>query len=356
MGNNNTSIFSHTNNNRRAIMNNNGISFDNLDNNVENLIQNAPVSDSVRNFVRSKWRELRAQNLNILVTGATGCGKSSTINAMFNMGAANMVEVATVGTGPDPETMGIVKYEIGNMTLWDSPGLGDGKEADIRHSHDIIDKLNERDEEGNYLIDLVLVILDGSTRDLGTSFELINSVIIPNLGDNKEQRILVAVNQADVAMKGRHWNHEENKPDATLEKFLSEKCDSVRRRIYEGTGVDITPIYYSAGAKEEGEMQERPYNLTKLLYFILQHIPAKKRLAASMSVNRQPEMWQDNDSKDYSEKCQRLTAEGVTRWMAVGAGLGAAFGSIVPGVGTVVGTAVGTILGGAVAFFSSLFG
>ena len=44
----------------------------------------------------------------------------------------------------------------------------------------------ERDEKGNLLIDLVLVILDGSTRDLGTSYELINSVIIPNLGDDKD--------------------------------------------------------------------------------------------------------------------------------------------------------------------------
>lgn len=39
---------------------------------------------------------------------------------------------------------------------------------------------------------MVLVLLDGSSRDLGTSYELINSVIIPNLGENAEKRIIVA--------------------------------------------------------------------------------------------------------------------------------------------------------------------
>ena len=331
-------------------------SFENLDNKVENLIQQSSVTDAIRSLVRRKWRELRSQRLNVMVTGATGSGKSSTINAMFNMGAAKVVEVAAVGTGPDPETMDIVKYEIGNLTLWDSPGLGDGREADIRHARNIIDKLNERDADGNYLIDLVLVVIDGSSRDLGTSFELINNVIIPNLGENKEQRILVAVNQADAAMGGRHWNFEENRPDAALEDYLDKMCESVRRRIQEGTGVDITPIYYAAGYKEEGGEQERPYNLTKLLCFILEHIPARKRLVAAMNANRQPEVWQDNDSREYSQKCQRLTVEGVMSYMTVGAGLGVTLGSLVPGIGTAVGTAVGTIVGGVIGVFASIFG
>ena len=38
------------------------------------------------------------ENVNLLLVGATGSGKSSTINAMFNM------QVAKVGVGVDPET------------------------------------------------------------------------------------------------------------------------------------------------------------------------------------------------------------------------------------------------------------
>ena len=322
-----------------------------LDSKVEDLICSAPDLCGKRAILLQKWQELRGQKLNIMITGATGCGKSSTINALFNMGAATVTEVAKVGVGVDPETMDITKYEIGNMVLWDSPGLGDGKNADLRHSKNIIDKLLERDENGKLLIDLVLVILDGSTRDLGTSFELINKVIIPNLGDNKEQRILVAINQADVAMKGRNWDYKNNCPEAALVTYLEEKCMSVRRRVYEGTGVDIDPIYYCAGYKEEGQEQGRPYNLAKLLYFILMHIPAEKRLVAAMNANQDAEMWQDNDSKDYGEKIRHSLEDAIGTSLKAAA-LGAAVGSVFGPVGTAVGTVAGALVG----FFGSFFG
>ena len=178
------------------------------------------------------------QQINIMITGATGVRKSSTINALFDANVAN------VGTGVDPETMDIKWYKLKNLILWDTPGLGDGAEADARHAKNIVKKLNELDANGNPLIDLVLVLLEGGSRDLGTSYDLINNVIIPNLG-GKTDRILIAINQADVAMKGRHWDDVNNRPDFTLEKFLREQAQSVKRRVREATGVNIpTPIYY----------------------------------------------------------------------------------------------------------------
>ncbi len=165
---------------------------------MEKDIMDADIPESERNKLMRNFLHLKDRKINLMITGATGCGKSSTINALFEK------EVAKVGVGVDPETMEIARYDYGNLILWDSPGLGDGKEADNRHAKNITKKLLERDENGEPLIDLVLVILDGSSRDLGTSYELINSVIIPNLGENKEKRILIAINQADMAMKGRY--------------------------------------------------------------------------------------------------------------------------------------------------------
>ena len=286
--------------------------------------------------------KLKEQKINIMITGATGCGKSSTINALFT------TQIAKVGVGVDPETMEITKYDLDNLVLWDSPGLGDGKEADNRHSKNIIKKLSECDEHGNALIDLVLVILDGSTRDLGTSYELINQVIIPNLGENKKDRILVAINQCDVAMKGRYWDVEENKPESKLADFLEEKVQSVRKRIKEGTGVDITPIYYSAGFKEEGE-EQRPYNLSKLLYFIIQHTPKEKRLAYINNISENDEMWQDNDDlKDYSREIKQSFADTVAECAADGADIGGEIGAIFGKTGETIGRVAGTVVGGVV--------
>ena len=93
--------------------------------------------------------------------------------------------------------------------------------------------MREEDAEGNALIDLVLVILDGSAKDLGTSYKILNNVIIPELRDDTN-RILIALNQADIAMKtGRHWDYENNKPDETLKKFLDEKVKSIKLRIWQ---------------------------------------------------------------------------------------------------------------------------
>ena len=326
---------------------------------IERSIMNEQMEDKTREKLLVNLLKMKNQKINLMVTGATGVGKSSTINALFGD------EVAKVGTSVDPETMEIDKYELDNLIIWDTPGLGDGKEADNRHSKRIIDKLYEKDENGDLLIDLVLVILDGSSRDLGTSYELINSVIIPNLGENKKNRILVAINQADVAMKGKYWNVQENKPEEKLQEFLEDKVKSVKRRIKEATGIEIEPIYYSAGEKEEGYMQQKPYNLAKLLYYILQCTPEEKRLVYAQNMNREEVMWKDNDDlQDYRKDILGEFLGSVTKGIAIGGAIGEALGSLVGlgQVGRVIGSvggaivgAASNIIGGVVDFFDGIF-
>ena len=318
---------------------------------MENDIMNAEISEVEKNKMLKNVMRLKDQKLNIMVTGATGCGKSSTINAMFE------TEVAKVGVGVDPETMGIEKYDLDNLVLWDTPGLGDGKEADRRHAKRIIDKLSEKDSDGNALIDLVLVILDGSSRDLGTSYELINSVIIPNLGKNASKRILVAINQADMAMKGRNWDYEKNEPNQQLKEFLEEKVQSVKRRIYEGTKVEVEPIYYSAGYKEMDGEQNRPYNLSKLLYYIVKATPSEKRAVYVNHVNSNPEVWEDDDElMDYGEETRKSIWESIKEGASQGAAVGEEIGKIFGPLGSTVGKVAGIIIGGAAKLIGSLFG
>ena len=321
---------------------------------ILNDIMNASISENYKNKMLKNVMRLKAQKMNIMITGATGCGKSSTINAIFG------TEVAEVGFGVDPETMGIRKYELDNLVLWDTPGLGDGKEADNRHTKNIIKKLSEVDKNGNALIDLVLVILDGGSRDLGTSYELINKVIIPNFGEGKENRILVAINQADMAMKGRNWDYDKNEPNQKLVNFLEEKVRSVRDRVYEATGVTIEPIYYSAGYKDEEREQSRPYNLSKLLYYIVKATPSEKRAIYVNNINENREMWRDDDKLlDYGEATRKSIFESIREGASAGAGIGGAIGGAIDGIlGSEgesifrgVGEAIGGIIGGIIGFF-----
>ena len=311
---------------------------------VEDLIKafrdDPTLDEQSKTVLMKNLARLRDTKVNILITGATGCGKSSTINALFNS------DKAKVGQGVGPETMDITKYELDNIVLFDSPGLGDGKEADRRHSKNIIDKLHEKDSKGELLIDLVLVVLDGSSRDLGTSFELVNNVIIPNLGNDKN-RLLVAINQADMAMKGRYWNEKLNRPELELIKFLDEKVESTRRRIKEATSVDVEPIYYSAGYKDSANEQQ-PYNLSKLLAFILRHTKKEKRFVFAQDINKDQKVWAHDDGREnYREQIKKSFVESVREGAEVGAEIGEKFGP----VGRIIGTVAGSVVGALFSFF-----
>lgn len=111
-----------------------------------------------------------------------------------------------------------------------------------------------------------LIIIEEANRDMGTTYALLNEVIVPNI---QSDRIFIAINQADVAMKGRHWDNKNNKPDEKLKKFLDEQAYSIKNRIKEATGVSVRkPIYYSA---------ENNYNIKELFDFIIDNMPLERR-------------------------------------------------------------------------------
>lgn len=202
--------------------------------------------------------------LDVALVGATGVGKSSTLNALFGL------DVAEVGQGSQPQTQVVADYRVGqSLRLYDTAGFGDGKMADERHAKNLITLLKDTctaKQKSYFLVDLVLVILDGGSRDLGTSYKLLTDVILPNIEPN---RVLIAINKADMAMSGRYWDIHKNKPQSKLVEFLDEKVSSTKQRIKEATGLIIpTPIYYSADCD---------YNIDKLFEFFINNLPDGRR-------------------------------------------------------------------------------
>ena len=214
--------------------------------------------------IEKKLEKARFRPLDVMVTGVTGAGKSTTLNTIFRK------NVATVGNGVDPETMYLDYYLLNDVfRLWDTPGLGDGVANDETHKRKLIDLLYKTYSlDGNIYgwIDSVIVVLEGLNRDMGSTYTLLNEVIVPNI---QAERILVVINQADMAMKGRHWNKETNRPDEVLLDFLEKQTISIQNRVKEATGVTIKkPVYYSA---------EYGYNVEKLLDFIIDNMIVERR-------------------------------------------------------------------------------
>ena len=54
---------------------------------------NADINENEKSKLLKNVMRLKDNKINIMITGATGCGKSSTINALFD------TEVAKVGVG-----------------------------------------------------------------------------------------------------------------------------------------------------------------------------------------------------------------------------------------------------------------
>ena len=115
-------------------------------------------------------------------------------------------------------------------------------------------------------IDMTIVIIEGVNRDIGTTYTLLNEVIVPNI---QKDRLLVAINQADVAMKGRNWDYNTNTPNSQLISFLEQQSLSIQQRVKEATGVSILkPVYYSA---------EYGWNVRAVMDFIIDHMPTQRR-------------------------------------------------------------------------------
>lgn len=291
-------------------------------------------TDSIvdRDALLEHLEKLKKQKLNIMFVGATGVGKSSTINAIFN------TEIAKVGYSVDPETATIQKFEIDNMVLWDTPGLGDNPDKDKRYAVEIANALKAKDNNGELLIDEVVVLIDGSNRDMKTAYEIIEKVIVPYIEDTK--RIVIAINQCDMALKGRYWNYDANHPDPQLISFLEEKVVSVRSRIVESTGINTSPIYYSA---------LHHYNISKLLLTMIKNMPETKRFLFTDSLNKNPDVWKKNDElEDYNVEIQQEIKGSISKALdgaAKGAVAGATVGALIPIIGPVIGAAVGAALG-----------
>ena len=170
----------------------------------------------------------------ILLVGNTGSGKSSTLNALAER------KMSKVGIGVDSQTQKIVGYLIRPFIFWDTPGLGEGTESDKLHIKNI-NKIICTHENSLHKVGLVV---ESNKKDLGTVFKIIEEIVKPN---NLADKLVIVLNQADVAMKGQGWNDEQKLPEPELIEFLKLQQSSIKRRIYESTNIDVSDITsYSA--------------------------------------------------------------------------------------------------------------
>lgn len=275
------------------------------------VLNKADLSSETKERLFGNILFLRKSKLNLLLIGGTGAGKSTTIRTLFDTKKMDRDSIAkldselTTSDSAKPQTMKIEPYTVGdNLTIWDSPGLGDGAK-DASHIQKIKEKIEETDENGNALIDCALVIIDaGGGRDLESTYKAIATLKASGLED---ERILIALNQCDRASRNSADRFENGKPNASLQKVLDEKVATISERIKENCGLNNVEImYYSAGfydAKKQ-KFQNNRYNIDKLLFFITQSAPKGKRFIFKRNATKD-EVGKSDDALDYIKETQK---------------------------------------------------
>lgn len=291
----------------------------------ENLERDVNLSRQQKAEISKKLKELSEREVNILVIGGTGVGKSSTINALFKVDRSEKAknDQAKVGFGPNPETQEITRYIIGhNMIVWDSPGIGESPRADVRHARLINKKLREKKSAEEDFIDAVLIVLDGASRDYAQTFKLIN-----NLGlVQKKNRIVVGINRIDMLLQGEGWDAQHNIPSEPLKKTIQRKVQIVARQLKKECGLDIDPVPYCAGRAEDGFGAAEPYEISELLCRILLAVPEEKRVAVIEKTQSKVLRSSSRKQKKVIESSTQSTLSSVLPRVLLGVLTGGIFG------------------------------
>ena len=110
--------------------------------------------------------------------------------------------------------------------------------------------------------------------------------------------------------------------------------------------MNVDVICYAAGYKD-GDSQQYPWNLSKLLAYIIQHTKEEKRAVIIQDVNRNEEVWEDDDGLlNYISKVKDLVMESI-------------LGTVLKGVSSITQTLIkGTykIVSGAISTIGSWLG
>lgn len=233
-------------------------------------------------------KEIRKTRLNILIVGGTGVGKSTTIKALFKHCNPEKEMDISIKSGGSPVTMEVKEYKVSdNITIYDSPGLGDGQK-DEEHKRKIQNLLQEKNDNGDALIDLALILIDASVEhDLGSVYETIKVVSQVLKTEDRQERILIALNKCDKASSHpkAKFDDEKAEPNDFLKLELDKKVLEIRDRILETTGLKTEPIYYSAGFYDENGKEHYPaYNIDKLFYHIQKDLPPRKVAVLNQSA------------------------------------------------------------------------
>ena len=304
----------------------------------------ASLSQSLKDW----W--LGSKTVHILLTGKTGVGKSSLVNSLVGD------EVASEGHDLDPETMIVSPFKTKingvEITVWDSPGLQDGKGNEKKYIEDM-----KRQE-----YDLVLYCCSMTDTRFGDDDAAAMVKLTNAFGKTFwENAVFVLTFANRVKPTKRNPDAYKNK----LSQFQAKMREELEKMsVNAGTAKEIcvVPAGYADGEPDCRKLPDCKDWLSRLWYvsvFKMKEGAQPAMLKSSLSRLKKVEDVTEEDLKKPGHQ-QPIDADtGIVTTAAkygaapailgiLGAAVGSAIGSVVPVAGTAAGAAAGAAAGGAV--------
>jgi uncharacterized protein len=198
-----------------------------------NKLRNVLGEKDFQRFKRVFEDEL-AKPPKIAVIGKAGVGKSSTINALFNL--QENVSHNDTGTTTDSERS-VVLSDGGKLSIIDMPGMGEDIQLDRKYIEIYKRVLPQSD--------VILYVLQANTRALEQDQKILRE-IVQNVAGNLNGKLVVGLNQVDKMGPGS-WNEKFNFPSPEQQDNIDRKCQDIQRKISSSLKIEVDQIeYYSA--------------------------------------------------------------------------------------------------------------
>lgn len=247
-------IISHTCKEEGRKMEGAGTWFDELER------RGVPLSETQRQKINEKMREILSYEPRVGIFGKTGVGKSSLCNALFGQVVCPISDIAACTRNPQEV---ILNVGTKGIKLLDVPGVGENLERDEEYAALYAKLLPE--------LDLVLWLVKADDRAMASDEKFFKNVVKPHLEQGKP--FFFVINQVDKIEPYREWNDEKHEPGPQQFQNIHKKIHSVSEQ-FSFPASKVVPVSAS----------ER-YNLAQLVDEVVFALPKEKTVTMFRAVD-----------------------------------------------------------------------
>lgn len=219
-----------------------------------------PLSETQRQKINEKMREILSYEPRVGIFGKTGVGKSSLCNALFGQVVCPISDIAACTRNPQEV---ILNVGTKGIKLLDVPGVGENLERDEEYAALYAKLLPE--------LDLVLWLVKADDRAMASDEKFFKNVVKPHLEQGKP--FFFVINQVDKIEPYREWNDEKHEPGPQQFQNIHKKIHSVSEQ-FSFPASKVVPVSAS----------ER-YNLAQLVDEVVFALPKEKTVTMFRAVD-----------------------------------------------------------------------